>query len=266
MNTIHNNGDNDQVLNKDLDQLGQAYSSLEQDEPPEMLDQAILNSAHRAVEKKPHWMQFGWLHGLTTTAVVVLAFSIFLNQPETAPTFKSDMLSNKPSTLEPEKELKKQSINEDSDVRQKSMMESAPVLATPAKSQEELSELRVELPESMRAQQTIQLQGAELGKSERDDNDIISLDDAPEELMMDEVESAAGVLASDTAVIQASPSARSAPVNNAMKSRERTDVTIERELQTIIELKNAGNESWVTLLDAFKERYPDYELPDELKD
>ena len=74
MNTIHNNGENDKSLNEDLHRLGKAYGQLPHDQPPQLLDQAILNSAHRAVENKPHWMKFGWLHGLTTAAVFVLAY------------------------------------------------------------------------------------------------------------------------------------------------------------------------------------------------
>ena len=80
MNSIHNNGENDQSLNEGLDKLGNAYAQLPDEQPPELLDQAILNQAHRAVEKKPHWMQFGWLHGLTTAAVVVLAISLVFNR------------------------------------------------------------------------------------------------------------------------------------------------------------------------------------------
>ena len=142
MNTIHNNGENDQKLNSDLDELGQAYSKLEQDEPPALLDQAILNSAHRAVENKPHWMQFGWLHGLTTTAVFVLALSIFLNQRQSVPIFKDDVLINAPSVLETETALKKQSVDKVSEYRQNSELKSKSELATPATQPEELSELR----------------------------------------------------------------------------------------------------------------------------
>ena len=60
MNSIHNNGENDQSLSEGLDKLGRAYEHLPDDEPPELLDQAILNRAHRAVEKTPHWMTV-WL-------------------------------------------------------------------------------------------------------------------------------------------------------------------------------------------------------------
>ena len=78
MNSHHKNGEKDTSLKDGLDKLGQAYGRLDHETPPDLLDQAILNRAHRAVEKKPRWMQFGWLHGLTTAAVFVLAFSILV--------------------------------------------------------------------------------------------------------------------------------------------------------------------------------------------
>ena len=87
MNTIHNNGENDKSLKDGLEKLGRVYDRLPNDEPPALLDQAVLNSAHRAVEKKPHWMKFGWLHGLSTAAVEVLALSIIINQRELVPGF-----------------------------------------------------------------------------------------------------------------------------------------------------------------------------------
>src|SRR5210317_2625633 len=104
MNSIHNNGKDDRSMDEGLDKLGQAYGRLQQEEPPELLDQAVLNSAHRAVESKPHWMQFGWLHGLTTAAVFVLAFSIILNQREPALDFEDGTISKQPTRSKVEKE------------------------------------------------------------------------------------------------------------------------------------------------------------------
>jgi len=277
MNTIHNNGDNDQSLNNDLDELGQAYSKLEQDEPPELLDQAILNSAHRAVEKKPHWMKFGWLHGLTTTAVFVLAFTIILDQRESAPTFKDDIISNSPSVLKNEGELKKQSVDKvdavnsstdmASEYRQKSASESAPTLTAPAARSAEVSELRERVQAPQQARRNLRAQGATLGKSEQDDKDLLRAENMYEEAIMDEAESMADAPATaGTDSIQASPTAASEPVSSAMKLRGKMDTSIEQELQAIIDLKNADDESWITELEAFVERYPDYPLPDELKD
>jgi len=79
MTNIQKNGNDDQALNEGLDKIGHEYGQLPADEPPRLLDQAILNSAHRAVEQKPHWMKFGWVHGLTTAAVMVL---VIISDPQ----------------------------------------------------------------------------------------------------------------------------------------------------------------------------------------
>jgi len=85
MNSMHSNGEQDRSLHETLDKLGQSYAQLDRDEPPELLDMAILNSAHRAVEKKPQRLKFGWLHGLTTAAVFVLALTLIVHQRENQP-------------------------------------------------------------------------------------------------------------------------------------------------------------------------------------
>jgi hypothetical protein len=40
---------------------------------------------------------------------------------------------------------------------------------------------------------------------------------------------------------------------------------MEQKLRAIIKLKQSGDETWKTELKAFKESYPGYPLPDELK-
>lgn len=82
MNSTHDNDEHDRSLNETLDKLGQTYAQVGTEEPPELLDMAILNSARRALERKPQWLKFGWLHGLTTAAVFVLALSLIINQRE----------------------------------------------------------------------------------------------------------------------------------------------------------------------------------------
>ena len=59
MNSNHKNGDNNTPFEDDLGKVSQAYRQMTAEEPPELLDQAILNKAHHAVEKQSHWMQFG---------------------------------------------------------------------------------------------------------------------------------------------------------------------------------------------------------------
>ena len=224
MNTIHNNGENDKSLSEGLDKLSHKYGLLEQDEPPELLDQAILNSAHRAVEKKPHWMKFGWLHGLTTAAVFVLAFSIILNQREPVPVPDHEIGRSNYETvrLQRQKVAKKQSgaqfeerskeisfVREEKSDSSLDMLQSSPVAAAPASA---------------------------------------ALDNAPEERAeQPQLEAQRSLYVRDDTRVQ-------------------TNSELEQMLQTIIKLKQSGNESWKTELELFKKSYPDYPLPEELTD
>ena len=71
-------------LDHELESLERAYGALAQDEPPELIDQAVLNRAKRAAGgdagRRP-W-SFGWIHGLTSAAIVVLAVAIYTQQPD----------------------------------------------------------------------------------------------------------------------------------------------------------------------------------------
>lgn len=267
MNTIHNNGENDQSLHQDLEKLSQVYAQQEQDEPPDLLDQAVLNSAHRALKKKPRWMQFGWLHGLATAAVFVLAFTIILDQRESAPLFKQDILLDSPSRMEAVSELKKQSVDkisksniekESSDISQ----QGAPASRALGRSEEDQNENSLQ-----RARRDLSTRNSTAGKSERTDKDALTSGYLQEEILMEAADAVAESPPVDTASMPITAAAAAKPVSSATEVRAETDdANIEQELQTIIELKKSGDESWVTELEAFVERYPDYPLPAGLKD
>jgi hypothetical protein len=114
MNSIHNNGKDDKALDQDLEELDLRYQSVESGGPPELLDQAILNRAHRAVEAKNSWLDIGWMHGLTTVALVVLTFSVVVSLRETGEFDPSSVTAKDRSSgsqkqqkkMEPEAELK----------------------------------------------------------------------------------------------------------------------------------------------------------------
>ncbi len=67
--------------------LENAWRDLDHPEPPALVDQGILNRARAAVDK-PHsnrpW-SFGWIHTVTTAAVIVLGVTLLLQFRETAP-------------------------------------------------------------------------------------------------------------------------------------------------------------------------------------
>ena len=82
--------------------------------------------------------------------------------------------------------------------------------------------------------------------------------------MMDQADGLTESPPLDEASIQTAPAAVAESISSAHKARSRVDSVIEQELQVIIDLKNAGDETWAEELEAFIERYPDYQLPDEL--
>jgi len=233
MNSNHKNGDNNTSFEDDLGKVSQAYGQITPEEPPELLDQAILNSAHRAVEKQSHWMQFGWLHGLTTAAVVVLAISIVLRQSEPVPVYEDDMISSEPMQLERQESLKKESGDQVDDLRRLRMSRTEP--------------------------------------SDKDSEEKVM---AAEEIQFEAADVMANAPQAGAALKQASPApatiAEPAKSDFRAKAMAETEAVFEseaeRELQAIIKLKEADDESWRKELELFQQRYPDFPLPEELKD
>lgn len=73
-------------LDLDLKEIESQYRTLHTDEPPAILDQAILNKASLAVEShaiRP-W-NFGWMHATATAAVLVLGLTLVLQQRSEVP-------------------------------------------------------------------------------------------------------------------------------------------------------------------------------------
>ena len=279
MNTIHNNGENDKSLSEGLDKLSHEYGLLEQDEPPELLDQAILNSAHRAVEKKPHWMKFGWLHGLTTAAVFVLAFSIFLNQRDPVPDYEISKSDFETMRLQRQNVAKKQSDSQfeeqpkelSREMEEKSdygldMLQSRPATAAPASAAlENATEDRAKQP-VLEAQRSQYVRDDLQGKGERTDKDSPMRELQLEEELMDEVDLMADSPEATNFSTVARPAVVGETTASEMKARTRTDSEAEQILQAIIKLKQSGDESWKTELELFKKSYPDYPLPEEFTD
>lgn len=66
-------------LEQELDALEARYRAQSGEEPPELLDQAVLNRARRAAERhatRP-W-NFGWMHATATAALIVLGLAVVM--------------------------------------------------------------------------------------------------------------------------------------------------------------------------------------------
>ena len=275
MNTIHNNGENDNSLNDGLDKVGQAYNQLPHEEPPELLDQAILSSAHRAVEKKPHWMKFGWLHGLTTTAVFVLALSLIFNQREQVPDFDDRMRNSESVGLQREKVAKKQSGDIQSDLRmelkeenenRQDVFKSAPDSAASQSKPMEIAGEEQALEPAAAGRRSMYAQDSLDAKKDNADNDASG--DAPvlEESVMDEADLIADTPELEVIAKKLRPAAVAAPAASEFGASLEIDPMIEQKLLAIISLKQTGDEAWITELEKFKKDYPDYPLPKDLLD
>lgn len=243
MNSTQNKGGNT-PYSDGLDHVRNVYQQLEDDEPPGLLDQAILNSAHRAVEKKPHWMKFGWLHGLTTAAIFVLAFSIILNERQSA-TLDQEIMNG---------------FEIQGDIANDLSVEKRSRAIQP-------SELRVELKKEARQQEalrTMQAQEIQPGAPLADDNDTMANEIMLEELALDEPALEADI--SGTARITQPPQAVAADAALQANEGQQAEQTAEQKLLAIIRLKQDGDNSWIKELELFKTTYPDYPLPSELED
>jgi len=230
MNSIHNNGPDDKLLNDDIEKLDQAYQQLSSEEPPELLDQAILSSAHRAVEKNDHWLDFGWIHGLTTAVVVVLAVSIILTQRQPV-----DLDEN---GLSP------------ADVRS---------LGQTRKAESEMSgKMREQRVDDLRANKSMLAEDALLEEKIMRANapvEVMAASPAVAEFADEPVASGAGKIEIDAVKKDADK------ITVARSSLSAEDV----QLQAILMLKQAGDDSWKTELKIFIENHPDYPIPEELK-
>lgn len=229
MNSNHKNGEFNSSLEDDLDTIGQAYRDLGQEEAPALLDQAVLNSAHRAVEKQSHWMQFGWLHGLTTVAVVVLSFTIILQQEDPGPGLEMVTPPDPAMQSRAENTVSEESMVTTKGFRKEKMLE--------------VQKQDVDIPlEEL-------IPSAEMA-------DMASPPAALLQTAADEADAASGQ----------APSLLAEPETRQAMGMAREDADAEKELQQILSLKREGDESWQQALEQFIQRYPDYPLPEELAD
>jgi len=209
-----------------------------------------LNSAHRAVEKKAGWMDFGWIHGLTTAAVVVLALSIILTQRQPVPPEESGF--SPADQTSPDRVRNSESL----------LLES----------RTEQSETEPESREVLSLEYNL--------LSRKDGIQPAPAASALEEDMLQANEPAKAIAAKRAVTTTTDESAAAGPApalagqvkidaDSAIADKfeaEQSQLSAEELLlQAILLLKRDGNDSWKTELQSFIESYPDYPLPDELQ-
>lgn len=75
----------DANFEQELAELRAAWRGMEQAEPPDLVDQAVLNAARREFEPARKSRPLRWLGGFATAAVVVLALTLVVEQETRRP-------------------------------------------------------------------------------------------------------------------------------------------------------------------------------------
>jgi len=269
MNSTHDNGANGR-FDEDLDRIGGAYQQLEAEEPPELLDLAIRNSARRAVEKKPRWSRFGWLHGLTTAAVFVLALSVVIHQRENRTAAGEELQfyrTQAAPAASPAKERSPAGASgrvsnelEESTGTAKDLAAPAPPAAEPrgqtlGEALRESRQRAATAPVTQPAVADTDATQAVLQKT----SEKKEADKPPQESMADAAEDAGQATSAAAVVVSAPPPSEPAARGDA-------DLQADRQLRAIIAMKRNGDENWKAALKTFVDSHPGYPLPEELKD
>ena len=268
MNTIRNNGSEDKTLDKDLQEIGQTYQRHEAEEPPELLDQDILNKAHRSVETKTGWLDFGWIHAVTTAAVIVLTFSIIISMRQPA-LFEengqpgSQSMPKQESTVDAQgqsaiqeasgKERQQADRSEKSMELRKDISVDRPAENVPASETDAVVSPVTGMAVSSEAGRTAEPPPQDDLRTRK-----TSLPSSPklEESM---AQPAITTFADESTARESDADELKADTLQVL-SRE------EQLLRSILTLKQSGDETWRTELEAFKKLFPNYPLPDELKE
>lgn len=289
MNSNQQKGKDERQFEAGLDQLERLYRSADKIEPPDLVDQAILNKARRAVAAKNSWLDFGWIHAVTTVALVVLTFSIFTTQRQTgefepitgkslerSPGKVTGQLSEQPSQ-QPESE------RAESSQAASTLAESAKVRSTAAGTGRAVTEQDDAADQSMSDQAAppvTDAAGAPVSepalKASRKEarEDIRATDQQAAQQQMRAPASAAPV-PSPAAPLVDNAEAFSKKKHSDLDSLDAPQAAAETEiisidrqqqlLDRILALKHAGNELWTEELASFIKLYPDFPLPAELQ-
>ena len=273
----------------DLDSIQAAYSSLAADEPPELLDQMVLNTARRDLAKRRR-RPLRWIGAFASVSVVVLALTIVLQQdPEPVqPDRSGDSRTNAVSAKESIDNMAGRSVEEvrtaqdaiiDDADHEQLMMEhfriekredrpavpavnssvSATLQAVPQAMPAAVLEHRVEVAESYPAEEPAL---------------EISIELLRDQAFEEEADSNAGTFALGQEIEDEPPRQmrQKAPPGDSLNESE-LDETAETQadpeiwIEYLLELSASDKtEKLQQELTAFKLAYPEFELPPELMD
>ena len=222
----------DREFERDLESLRSAWQGMGAEEPPELVDQAVLNTARRELERPVRKRPLHWLGGFATATVVVLAVSLFLLQESPPPVPLGDELRLEPSA---------QDAGEAEALLEKSATPAAEPMAR-------AREVKREAAESRQQNQPAAVVSQDLQRAARDESSLDSMQAAaPAEALEEEVQARALSDAYSSSAGHGEPLPPEAWIEELM-----------------VLLEKGESERLATSLEAFVEAYPDHPLPAEL--
>ncbi len=245
---------------RDLERLTAAYRTAADEEPPALLDQAVLNAARRAAAHRPErpW-SFGWMHALATTALVVLGIAVVMQQQPRDPTASSGEGGERMIRQEQAVPASTPPAADD----QAPVMEALQALPAPeATAKRETAEQAV----ADRSRQAMEPVPPPVPAAEGEPR---AAQAALETEAVGRLAAGQNEPARDAPAGIASPSLEAPeeepPLPSAAADDQRPGDP-ETWLAHILELKRAGRPEWRQQLEAFTARWPDHPLPPELAD
>lgn len=215
-------------LEQELAEVRAEWQSMAQAEPPDLVDQAVLNAARRDLEPARKRRPLRWLGGFATAAVVVLALTLVVEQEPQRPDLPTATDKSRAPAETPDKQMLQSS-------------EPAP--------------LQAPLPAA---------EPVPMAREAR--RDVARLKAAGENAVAAKAE-AGTAQHSEPAVAAAPPSAEAmeaeAFTDEALEEALRSDP--ETWIEQLLELKAQGDTDALEAgIAAFRSAYPEYQLPPEL--
>jgi hypothetical protein len=145
----------DDRLERDLEEIRAVLSNEDRPEPPDLLNQAVLNAARRELAgRDKHWLRrlpVRWMGAFATASVVILALGLIVQQEQESPGLtgaEADRakLEIKAPLEESKDAAGKQLMSENTDRDDAARLRAAPMAAAPARTAEFAAEEAADEP------------------------------------------------------------------------------------------------------------------------